>query len=304
MKRLLGMLLSFCMILATGCFVLPASAASEKSDSDMWAEKAKLIDAGAYSSAWIEEDGTVALATNLTKNDRKTNFWKNVKQISAYHYIVGILEDGKVVIDDITPRHELSPYFPFEAVKSWKNIKDIDVDKQIVVGLTNGGTVVVSNGNGETSNWTDIVDVAANETNVYGLRGNGTVLVAGAHGTKQAKVSGWRDIVAIDACYDHVVGLKSDGTVVAQGSSGCDVEHWEDIVAVSTGAYHTVGLRSDGTVIATMMEDGPDYGQCNVGGWTDVVAVSAGLYHTIAMQSDGTILAVGDNAHYQCEVGD
>lgn len=302
MKKRLCALLS--ILLAFGMFALPVSAAEEASANEAWVEKAKLLAAGAYSSAWVQEDGTVTLLTKFTDNDRKTNNWKNVKQIAAYDYIVGLLENGKVVISNITPHHERLSYINPSTVNSWTNIVDIDVDEFNAVGLTSRGTVVVSNGNGETSAWANIKDVAVNATNVYGLKGNGTVVVSGDHNAKQAKVSGWNNIVAIDAGYLHVVGLKSDGTVVAKGTYGCDVEFWDDIVAVSAGAYHTVGLRSDGTVIATMMDGGEDYGQCNVGGWTDVVAISAGLYHTIAMQSDGTILAVGNNAHSQCEVND
>lgn len=304
MKKVFCALLSILLIFGTGHFALPVSAAEEEAGNEQWAEKAGLISAGTYSSAQIQEDGTVSLVTRYTSNDRKTNSWKNVKKIVVYDYIVGLLENGKVVVSNITPRHENSTYVNPDALDSWTNIVDIDVGEHNIVGLTDSGTVVVSNGNGETSAWRGMKDIAVNSTNVYGLKEDGTVVVSGAHDSKQAKVSGWRDIAAIDAGYLHVVGLKSDGTVVAKGTYGCDVEFWDDIVAVSAGAFHTVGLRSDGTVVATMMDGGEDYGQCNVGGWTDVVAVSAGLYHTIALRSDGTVLATGSNAHFQCEVND
>ena len=190
----------------------------------------------------------------------------------------------------------------------WRNIEQVAVGYDHIIGLKSDGTVVAVGDDSyeqcDVEDWRGIELVSTGMYHTVGLKSGGTVVATGANNHGQCDVGNWRDIVDISVGNSYTVGLKSDGTVVATGSNQygqCNVDEWTDIKHISAGQYHTAGLKTDGTVVAV-----GDYAmrQCDVDNWTDIIAISTGANFTIGLKSDGTVVATGSNKYGQCDVDD
>lgn len=192
--------------------------------------------------------------------------------------------------------------------KEWKDIVDISMPEELLVGLKSDGTVVWCGGRvkeydyltddkyvGAVDTWKNVVQVAAGPYNIAALKEDGTVEVAGGIWTKNLDEN--KDFVQMDI-YTALFCVRKDGTVYCYNNSyyegqtwTYDVSSWTDIAEVSAGFDHAAGLKKDGTVVAT---GNNEKGQCDVSKWTDIVQVEAGREYTIGLKSDGTVVYCGD----------
>lgn len=262
--------------------------------------------AGVRSCVFLLNNGSVKFFGDSYSGQKAANDWKNIVSVATLGaYVVGLTEDGKVVIAGSTNTSLHTD--------NWKDIICISAGEQYVAALDSSGIVHTSGHNGDgqcdfdgrdkirliATGWrhTVIVDDNDNvEVSGFGADKQNTQL-------KELKDKGkLKDIVKVDAGggYEkksgHTVILKADGSVEAVGNDSygqCDVSSWESIVDIAAGDWHTVGLKSDGTVVVT-----GDYGVLNtkeepLSKWKDIVAVSAGRGYTIGLKKDGTVIFAG-----------
>ena len=194
MRKFFSAILAVLLLLNFGVLGLNAQAVELESGEAVKNEK---IAAGSSRSIWVRENGTIATVGGV---GGKTNEWKNITQVAAYNHIVGLKEDGTVVVDGYVP----GAY----NMKNWTGIVEIDANENNTIGLTSDGTVVVTGyntyGQCNVSNWTDIVDVEMGYRTAYGLKSDGTVRAAGNNDIKQCDVESWSDIIAISAGNFHL----------------------------------------------------------------------------------------------------
>ncbi len=168
------------------------------------------------------------------------------------HDIYGLKSDGTVVS---TGKYALD-------VSSWSNVKQISAsgeNKDIVLGLTNDGKVLVESGYEEiyeARNWTDIIQFSAGRLHVAGLKADGTVVTCGRplfedKGDKgEFNVADWKEIVYVSAGNQTTVALKSDGTIICTGYNEFkSTKEWTDVVTLSQGPNIFGAIKTDGTVL-------------------------------------------------------
>jgi len=312
--------------------------------------------AGDYHTVGLKADGTVE-ATGK-KDDKKchVHYWKDIIAISAgFSHTVGLKSNGTVVVaSDHYGKHE---------TEDWQDIIAIDASgMDMIIGIKSDRTVVTYGAeeidpDGLTTSWRDIIDVAISLENIVGLKADGTIMIVGKiceNKYSLERFQQWKDIVAIYARGSSIVGLKSNKTLVADISNS-KIEEWQDIIAISLGGMHRVGLKTDGTILSNgynksrhpSTNEWVETGQCETQNWTGIGPVSddalsimkakAGrsnerkqtqlltaqkrissaqscisigsaivyeekYYHTVALKSDGTVYGTGENEDGQCNV--
>lgn len=252
----------------------------------------------------LKKDGSV-VAESADYFMKRGDFseWVNIKKFvshSKLHNAVALKSDGtaKSILDTAT-------------VDQWTNLVDVYVFKDLILGVTENGTILCNKKEFDTSllnrspsSSNSVSDFRQGNTFSAGtyhsvfIRHDGTVGAVGQTSMDRCKVEEWTNIVAVDAS-SHTVGLKKDGTVVATGSNDrmqCSVSTWRNIVAIAAGSDHTVGLKSDGTVVAV---GNNALNQLNVKSWKNIVAIDAGNNTTYGLKSNGTVVAIGSNSNGQ-----
>ncbi len=277
------------------------------SDFAVTAQKSRIC-AGAYMTAVVKEDGTVAsnwdsISEKVGTSNEDWKSWTNIVDLSLYsEAMIGLKDDGTVVWCGGREDESWWTSENMDAVAGWTNVASVCAGIFDLAALQNDGTILLAGSftTGSLTERTGFLEISMGDC-LLGLRRNGTVYCFFPYESNPYDVSGWENISHISAGWDHAVGLRADGTVVATGKndySQCDVSEWTDIVQVCAGRQHTIGLKADGTVVTT----GKDYcGELDVGEWTDIVEINGRYSHTVGLKSDGTLVFAGDDTAFLSE---
>lgn len=255
----------------------------------------KKIESGVFGVAAIKDDGTILYAPNPTPPPL----------------------DGK--------------YIPFNQ-DSWKNIKDISVGEESIIGVTAERKVINAGEDYSYPNdigaWTDIIQVTSAGESYMSLKSDGTVIAAfGSYPTSGTEaflqeIASWTNIVQVSSDMDYAFGLTKDGTVrfavdyyQSLSNEQLSLKDWasslNDITKIATGTndytiFTVACLKKDGTVVGQIY--GSDW--TNNYAWnlksfsfgSKVVDIAAGPRHVVGLKGDGTVVAYGDNSYGQCNV--
>ncbi|MCL2140281.1 MAG: RCC1 repeat- and reductase domain-containing protein [Dehalococcoidia bacterium] len=291
-KRLLGVLLTTCVIGGIASFNMPVKAAVIS----------PAISAGYYHSLALKSDGTVwgwgmggggQLGNGLSGSGLEHEHTTPVQ-------VLGVGGSGNltdVIAISAGGFHSL-------ALKSDGTVYAWGQNYQF--GQLGNGTYTNSSipvqvlGVGGIGNLTDVIAISAGYQYSLALKSDGTVYAWGrnyygqlgddttTNSTTPVQVLGvggignLTDVIAISAGHEYSLALKSDGTVYAWG------ENYYGQLGIDTN-----GIGTDSSTPVQVLGVG---GSGNLAG---IIAISAGKDHSLALKSDGTVYAWGRNDHGQ-----
>lgn len=253
----------------------------------------KLFDRDMTAKIAVGPDGKIDLERNEGYEEYDAALeWEDIVQVSTgYNTVFGLDKSGNV----LAACSEAT--MSYIDLSDFTDISYICATDTGLYALKNDGTVVSTGKYAlDVSDWKDVKQISASGENkeiVMGLTNDGTVLVKSDY-EEIYEAEKWTDIIQISAGRLHAAGLKSDGTVVTCGrplfeESGdkgeFDVEEWTDIVYVSADNQTTAGLKKDGTVVITGYNDSEKAKE-----WTDLISIWQGGNLITGLKSDGTML--------------
>lgn len=265
------------------------------------------------------------------------NKWQNLKSISnSYRYIYGITKDGNLVdvynsigqVYNVASVHEggaglailcedgtvLFKYSPsgngnsmdgndvYYDVSDWKNISQVLVGGDYILGLTSDGSVVVTGQNKEilraVSQWREVINLyaygeynystSAWENNfVLGLKTDGTVLVCGDNTKIVNTVSQWSNIKKLFAESGAVIAVTGENTVLTAELYPyivSEVSAWRDIADINFRDSFALGLKTDGSLISTVKFD------TDISQWQNIVQIETNFSTIACLKADGTVV--------------
>lgn len=323
-KRLIGVILTVCIIIGIVAFSAAAGAAgTQQTIATGYAHSLALKNDGTVWACGYNRYGQLGNSTNFnteTSNPSPVQVTglSGVIAINAgYNHSLALKSDGTVwawgynYLGGLGDGINTSRYTPAQ-VKNADNTPLSDVIA-ISTGLEHS---LALKSDGTVWTW---------GYNGYGGLGDGTttnryrpVQVKNADNTP---LSG---VIAIAAGHGNSLALKSDGTVWAWGENGSGqlgdgtntdkdrpvkVAGLSGVSAIAAGAYHTLALKNDGTVWAWGRNGSGHLGDGTTTGsntpvqaintddssFSGVIAIDAGANYSLALKSDGTVWAWGDN---------
>lgn len=211
---------------------------------------------------------------------------KHLKQtviVVDFNYIVWINQDGTVS----------ESYSVYPEITQWNNMSAIAVGFEMIAGLKEDGTVIVTESFKDTSyrEWKDIVSISAGDGFIVGLKKDGTVLACGENDFGQCNVSTWTDIVsiqAVDSC-DLTVGVKSDGSVVVAGDISDDYIYPFETVhlkGIRNVCFAELFLLDNADRIALPFEDASELNWLRES-YVNVLNVANTCEHVVILSSNG-----------------
>ena len=233
--------------------------------------------------------------TGVSTNFNEFDGMKNAEIIRANGFVGIVKKDGTVLTNSAYNNE----------IKIWKDITDIAIGYDHIVGLHSDGTLISAGRNKYSQcdiyDFKDIVDVKAGAYHTVVLDENGKLNAVGDWEKGQKNFSGWSDISTFDCGPYSTVAVSKEGTVFSTitGVDGYDVSKWTDIVAVATSDEHTVGLKADGTVVATGSNK---YGECDVSHLKNIETIKAAPGITVAINKNGKVFAFGNDDKKQVQV--
>jgi hypothetical protein len=183
--------------------------------------------------------------------------WRDVIDISSSEgHTVALLRDGTVRCADEPGGYEDTPERFKKVVETWKNMKQVAVGYDNIIGLTNEGKLLYNtrdggdNGNSfrQLSNavQVDAFSWYYGVCNAAVLLSNGTII------TNYGETYKWGDVVhiSIDGNGD-IVGLLRNGCVVGAGDEDMvkTVSTWTNIVSIECKNFKVVALKTTGEIL-------------------------------------------------------
>jgi len=117
------------------------------------------IETRTYGDMWcafgLKKDGTVAMAGSAYKSRVGELNWRDITAIGVGSCTAGLRKDGTVVIAE----HPLEKPVDWSAVKGWRDIVDISVGYEYMIGLKADGTMVAAGSDSyieEISSWSNV----------------------------------------------------------------------------------------------------------------------------------------------------
>lgn len=182
-----------------------------------------------------------------------------VKGIAASEgHAVALMEDGSVVCIDEPQSYE-GPEQYSNAVRDWRNIKQVACGFDFVMGLQEDGSFIsvgryVGGYGIGAPNWTGVKQFDA--FNCYYGRCYAIAILNDGRVVSDfsESVSRWRDVVKVAVGNGCAVGLRSDGRAYAIGSDDFvrTVTSWNNIVDINCKFFQAVALLDDGSVVFSM----------------------------------------------------
>lgn len=275
--------------------------------------------------AAINQNGMVEFASEYDGHQEDIeeytqNNWNNIIKIcSDDNYTVALKENGTLVgfrfgeSTGMTKKVYLQdgrtveiPFvycyngFGNQILNKWKDIVDITISRNNIVGLKSDGTLNVFamhdlNNLEDAEKWKDITKVSISDEHIVGLKSDGTVVAVGDNYSGETNLKEWKDIVDVSAEDEYTVGLKSDGTIIFAGKGHQEwkeIEKWQNIVKVYTSYSCIIGIRADGKVVMTddLYEKKR---KTEIESWKDIVDISIGD-KVIGLDSEGRVITETD----------
>ncbi len=273
------------------------------------------IDSSGYIDCALRSDGTLCAAGPQIEYAEglleKAEAMTDVVQIAVdEHVILCRLRDGSAEVCASTGNS-------FSAVHTWQHIRDVQIVRDIMVGLDSFGRVhtAVSEHLGDrlpelrsaAESWTEIIRIKAydgfgyDEPYILGWRSDGTVLAAGLDisglDLKKEAISRYTDAFVMPSS-GAVVALRDDGTVSSAGLSAeaeSALSSWRGITQICYANTEVYGLRSDGYVEAVNTGVDP-YSQSEVDkalAWREIAAIVSTHQRLVGLRKDGSIVVTG-----------
>ncbi len=247
-----------------------------------------VLAAGAYHTAVLYPDGTVAACGDNSFGQCDVQSWRDIVQIAAgaYH-TVGLKKDGTVVAAGKNDEGQC-------AVEELSGIVQIACGDSDTYALTREGTVRMA-GSHSYGAITDAVDVKAVFAGSYGAvvqTGSGAFL--SSHRSFSRKPDS--QVLSLGLQTGNLLTQYLDGTLTSQFDLGGD---WENIVWFDAGPNGVIASDLDGRVRAHFFRepDAIDFSQVR-----QAAQCAAGAEHYVFLLEDGTFAAFGDNRFGQCDV--
>lgn len=208
----------------------------------------------------LRQDGTVVAVGDGYAGACDVSDWTDIQEIRTNGFSVGLRKDGTVVT---AGHHERTRREGDESIREdvrldtsgWRDIKQVGMSTDGVVGLSSDGTVLLAKLGEETQTLDYLagaIQIACSSGGVMGLMPDGHVRVMGVHGMKEEDpfyaCGDWHDIAYIAGGPDGAfAGLMTDGTVVVSPQHEFDipVDGLRDVTRLSVSETHLVGLCSD-----------------------------------------------------------
>lgn len=177
--------------------------------------------AGSEHTVGLKSDGTLIYTGDIYQSDGDINDWENISALSAGGIMAsGIQKDGKV---KTTSPNVISSMSESKDLFSSSKITSIVCGYINVAYLKDDGTVVIlgpeDNNLGEAENWKDIIQISMKFNHIVGLKKDGTVVATGENEFGQCDVEKWKDIVYVSTGLKHTVGVTKEGDLVSVGSN-------------------------------------------------------------------------------------
>lgn len=253
---------------------------------------------------FLYQDGTVeaellAATGHSGHGENEVSGWREVAEvIPGQHQTLGLCRDGRVLA---AGRGYGEPY----AVADWRNVIALYQSAGLAAGLTAEGTVYALWADSNlpvagVSEWRDITQLALGDDFLLGLRKDGTVVAAGENDTVCNGVTGWQNIKQIAAVSEAAAGLTAAGTVVRCGNPRYlryeGMEQWRNIrelIAFQNGGSVFAGLDAAGELHlsgrwstgALCRIDSLDHEK-----WSDLRHIRQDGYYLLGEKADGTIV--------------
>lgn len=208
----------------------------------------------------LSESGQIVVGAIEQEFEPIVTMWHGIRDIvGCEDHVLAVCKDGRVLCVDgpgdwtFRPIHE-------KIVGKWKEIRQVAVGFQNVMGLTREGRVLYHSEDRRIDEhfydkYSDVVQVDC-YSHFYGkdsamvLRSNGKVSSDTFEGVKK-----WRNIIQISVGDEIAVGLKSNGTIelIIQRSdldNLYEAKKWKDLVCVECKFWGIVGITKFGQILS------------------------------------------------------
>ncbi|MEL7646835.1 MAG: S8 family serine peptidase [Sedimentibacter sp.] len=236
----------------------------------------------------------------ISVNDKKINFYGNTSGTAGASNWENVLKayagSGNVAAIDIRGNAMASGHnlFNRNILRSWVNVKSLSLSENFTAGLTNDGSVYVTDFlENMTSGWKDITQIDCGSHHLAALDSDGRVFTAGYNAYGQMDTYGWKNIRYISAGKKNTYGIDSEGRVLAAGDNfynQCQTDGWKDIVKIAAGDGFVAGLKSNGTVVAKGRNIS---GTCNVEDLKNIVFIDASDTYLVAVDENMNMFIKG-----------
>ena len=290
---------------------LSARAESPAADGGEWQRIVDVIAGNGFTVA-LRADGKVLYAgEDYFGAAERIADWENIGRIEVQHwgwYLIGYTRDGGVRLEALYDweTYNWGRLLREEDFSAWNDVKQIILDYDYCLGLTNQGTVLVLPLEEEwvefcreITGWSDVRQlVSSGYSAVLGLKEDGTVLCAEREDMDETYKQFWSAPDAPKNIRELVPGsygiyaIDEEGTVVF-GVSGPE---WTNIEKLYFASDSMFGLRRDGTVaVLDFLLD--DERIQEVASWDSIVELGFDVtgwarYVPVGLREDGTVCAV------------
>ena len=245
------------------------------------------IAAGWGHTVILNPDGTVKAVGDDSKEQCRTDGWRNIKRVAAgaYH-TVGLCVDGTVVATGNNTMGQCN-------VSEWTDIVAIAAGTASTIGLKADGSVVATGQHADkVAGWRGITFVTAGAYAMGGISENGSML--SSH--KGAQMDMGVNVYDLSVCGPVSVGVLFDGSLV---SSFEGAPAWENIVTATACESGILGIDVNGKVLTHFYNEG-SYVDISVPG--KAVAIESSGTHHVVLSEDGKVYAFGNNDFGQCDI--
>lgn len=219
-------------------------------------------------------------------------YYENERLMAAGDQGVIYLQDGKVKSMGALPVKVKAD------VESWKNVISVAALGETYYGITDEGTVLLS-GEDESKfsavkEWKEIRDIALHFDFVLGLKEDGSIMWEGDVSRVDIESLDGVKIKQIEPMMaDCVAVLTEDGSLYVLGEERrhfTDAEKWRNIAFISADEMHLLGLTKTGEVLAA---GSTFFGVSDVAGMRHIAYVYAGCERSVLITTDGALINVG-----------
>ncbi len=220
--------------------------------------------------------------------------------------LVALKEDGTVKVNG----YNLFDNSQVAALSGVKQVACEDFSENSFFVLLENGTVrriskFQRSEFADVESWTGVTYIDGANNLLFGLTEAGTVLVSGNNASQYAQVGLWKDIVSIYAKEDTVIAIDAAGDIQIASLRVNDVEvkTWKNMKKVVYDIRCFWGITNDGQIVTTDSKFKPSsmkYGAELLGDFVDIECMSgyasSGYYsRVLALKKDGTLIDINNH---------
>ena len=173
----------------------------------------------------LKADGTVMVLNDEDGLFSNVSNWTNIVDIDvSNNHIVGLKADGTVVACGDNSNGQCD-------VEYLNDIKSICVDDYSTVCVTKDNNVKVvgfSDYEEDIVNWKDIKEISISENHIIGLKLNGKVVAVGNNDYSQCDLQNWKNIEKVYAGKYYSLGIDEKGKIFVKGQEYDEIMELND----------------------------------------------------------------------------